>query len=67
MLGLEPVGDHLVVDPKLPSGIGMLAVLDVPGRWGRVDAFARGTIDFNARSGLHPELGAPEQASARRR
>jgi glycogen debranching enzyme len=66
MLGLEPVGDHLVVDPQLPSGIGMLAVLEIPGRWGRVDAFARGKIDFNTRSGLRPELGAPEQAAARR-
>jgi glycogen debranching enzyme len=43
MLGLEPLGDHLVVDPALPSGIGVLALLDVPGRWGRIDAFARGT------------------------
>src|SRR5262249_17127346 len=42
MLGLEPVGDRLVVDPALPSGIGALALLDIPGRWGRVDAFARG-------------------------
>jgi glycogen debranching enzyme len=42
MLGLEPVGDHLVVDPALPGAIGLLALLDVPGRWGRVDAFARG-------------------------
>jgi glycogen debranching enzyme len=42
MLGLEPVGDHLVVDPALPEGIGLLALLDIPGRWGKVDAFARG-------------------------
>jgi glycogen debranching enzyme len=47
MLGLEPIGDHLVVDPVLPSGIGVLALLDVPGRWGRVDAFARGEIELN--------------------
>jgi glycogen debranching enzyme len=45
MLGLEPVGDHLVVDPALPSTIGHLEVLDIPGRWGRVDAFARGRVD----------------------
>jgi glycogen debranching enzyme len=44
MLGLEPVGDHLVVDPALPSSIGLLALLDIPGRWGRVDAFARGGL-----------------------
>jgi glycogen debranching enzyme len=42
MLGLEPVGDHLVVDPALPEGIGVVALLDIPGRWGKVDAFARG-------------------------
>jgi glycogen debranching enzyme len=45
MLGLEPVGDHLLVDPALPSTIGHLALLDIPGRWGRVDAFARGRVD----------------------
>jgi glycogen debranching enzyme len=42
MLGLEPVGDNLIVDPALPASIGLLALLDIPGRWGRVDAFARG-------------------------
>ena len=42
MLGLEPVGDNLIVDPALPQSIGLLALLDIPGRWGRVDAFARG-------------------------
>jgi glycogen debranching enzyme len=45
MLGLEPVGKHLLVDPALPSTIGHLEVLDIPGRWGRVDAFARGRVD----------------------
>jgi glycogen debranching enzyme len=45
MLGLEPVGEHLLVDPSLPSTIGHLEVLDIPGRWGRVDAFARGRVD----------------------
>jgi glycogen debranching enzyme len=41
MLGLEPTGDHLIVDPQLPEGIGEIELLDIPGRWGRVDAFAR--------------------------
>jgi glycogen debranching enzyme len=67
MLGLEPVGDHLVVDPELPSGIGALAVLEIPGRWGRVDAFARGEIELDRRSELQPRLGAPKQGAARRR
>jgi glycogen debranching enzyme len=45
MLGLEPHGDHLVVEPALPAEIGHLELLDIPGRWGRVDAFARGRIE----------------------
>jgi glycogen debranching enzyme len=44
MLGLEPLGDHLVVDPALPSEIGRLELLDIPGRWGRIDAFGRGRV-----------------------
>jgi glycogen debranching enzyme len=59
MLGLEPVGDQLVVDPSLPSGLGLLAVLDIPGRWGRVDAFARGKVDLGRSQELDPQLGAP--------
>ena len=46
MLGLEPHGDHLVVDPALPSSIGRIELLDIPGRWGRVDAFGRGRVDL---------------------
>ncbi len=45
MLGLEPLGDHLVVDPALPRGIGRIELLDIPGRWGRIDAFGRGRVD----------------------
>jgi glycogen debranching enzyme len=45
MLGLEPIGEHLVVDPALPVGIGRLELLDIPGRWGRVDAFGRGRVE----------------------
>lgn len=41
MLGLEPVGDNLIVDPVLPHAIGRVELLDVPGRWGRIDAFGR--------------------------
>jgi glycogen debranching enzyme len=44
MLGLEPIGDHLVVDPALPDAVGHLELLDIPGRWGRIDAFGRGRI-----------------------
>jgi len=45
MLGLEPHGEHLVVDPALPRGIGHLELLDIPGRWGRIDAFGRGRVE----------------------
>jgi len=42
LLGLEPHGEHLVVDPALPERMGRIEVLDIPGRWGLVDAFGRG-------------------------
>jgi glycogen debranching enzyme len=42
MLGLQPVGDNLIIDPAVPSEIGHIALLDIPGRWGRIDAFGRG-------------------------
>ena len=54
MLGLEPVGDLLVVDPALPVGIGHVALLDIPGRWGRVDAFGRGRESSNEKQPLRP-------------
>jgi glycogen debranching enzyme len=50
MLGLEPIGEHLVVDPVLPDGIGWVELLDIPGRWGRLDAFARGRADVDRRT-----------------
>jgi len=54
MLGLEPVGDLLVVEPALPVGIGHVALLDIPGRWGRVDAFGRGRESPNEKQPLRP-------------
>jgi glycogen debranching enzyme len=47
MLGLEPQGEYLVVDAALPSAIGHLELLDIPGRWGRIDAFGRGRVDID--------------------
>ncbi|SCG57088.1 Glycogen debranching enzyme (alpha-1,6-glucosidase) [Micromonospora echinaurantiaca] len=41
LLGLDPLEEHLIVAPKLPVGIERLALLDIPGRWGRTDAFGR--------------------------
>ncbi|WFE31774.1 glycogen debranching N-terminal domain-containing protein [Micromonospora sp. WMMD975] len=51
MLGLEPHEGHLAVDPRLPVGMGRIEVLDIPGRWGRVDAFARGRLDLHNLAG----------------
>jgi glycogen debranching enzyme len=51
MLGLEPQGEHLMVDPALPSAIGHLELLDIPGRWGRIDAFGRGRVDVEKKKG----------------
>jgi len=46
LLGLEPVGDRLLVDPALPRSLGRLELLDIPGRWGSVDAFGRGRLEM---------------------
>jgi glycogen debranching enzyme len=76
MLGLEPLGDHLVVDPALPASIGHLELLDIPGRWGRLDAFGRGRVHVHAdgrpgsvkaagrRNGAHSDPGASPSRSA---
>jgi glycogen debranching enzyme len=45
MLGLEPIADNLIVDPALPRDIGRIELLDIPGRWGRIDAFGRGRVE----------------------
>jgi glycogen debranching enzyme len=49
MLGLEAMGDHLVSDPALPEQLGHLELLDIPGRWGQIDAFARGRVNVEKR------------------
>ena len=50
-LGLEPQGDNLVVDPALPKWLGNLELLDLPGRWKRIDAFGRGRINTDKLTG----------------
>jgi len=35
------------------SGIVRLELLDIPGRWGRVDAFARGRVDTSPPDPYH--------------
>jgi glycogen debranching enzyme len=69
MLGLEPIGDHLVVDPALPVGIGRMELLDIPGRWGRVDAFGRGRVEVAKQERLRQQLGMASETrpAARRR
>ena len=57
MLGLDPFGEHLIVDPALPVGIGRIELLDIPGRWGRMDAFGRGRVEVDRGTRLDPELG----------
>ena len=56
MLGLEPSGDNLVVNPALPGGITHIELLDIPGRWGRADAFARERTGAERQQALHPQL-----------
>ena len=42
MLGLNTSGEFLITDPAVPEDIEYVTLLDIPGRWGRVDAFGRG-------------------------
>ncbi len=49
-LGLEPDGEHLIVDPALPLSFGHLEILDVPGRWKRIDVCGRGHIDTDRKT-----------------
>ncbi len=65
MLGLEPVGDHLVIDPALPQGIGHLELLDIPGRWGHIDAFGRGMVDIARVGRGRKQLGVLPQSEVK--
>jgi glycogen debranching enzyme len=65
LLGLEPLGDHLVIDPALPAGIGRLEVHDIPGRWGKIDAFGRGAV--NNGGGSRRQLGLAEDLMPKRK
>ncbi|SCL44159.1 Glycogen debranching enzyme (alpha-1,6-glucosidase) [Micromonospora citrea] len=60
MLGLRPVGEDLVIRPALPANLDSVALLDIPGRWGRLDAYGRGPAAAGGR-GHQP---APQQISA---
>jgi glycogen debranching enzyme len=45
LLGLDPAGEHLLVDPAVPRPIERLELLDIPGRWGHADAFGRARFE----------------------
>jgi glycogen debranching enzyme len=47
MLGLESDGKHLIIEPAVPEGIDRLELLDIPGVWGRLDAFGRARTKMN--------------------
>ena len=66
VLGLEPMGDHLIVDPALPDTIGHLELLDIPGRWGRIDAFGRGRIALDGHDAKAHDEGGPHGGFADR-
>jgi glycogen debranching enzyme len=59
MLGLQPVGDGLLVDPALPNTLDHLHLLDLPGPWGRIDAYGRGKLTVDTTHGM------PASASSR--
>ncbi|RZU75288.1 glycogen debranching enzyme [Micromonospora kangleipakensis] len=42
LLGLEPAGEHLVMAPRVPARFGRVELLDIPGRWGRIDVIGSG-------------------------
>ncbi|MEU5725325.1 glycogen debranching N-terminal domain-containing protein [Micromonospora sp. NPDC047738] len=42
LLGLEPSGEHLLMSPSVPPRFGRVELLDVPGRWGRIDVIGIG-------------------------
>jgi glycogen debranching enzyme len=51
LLGLEPIGNQLLVDPGVPRSIKRLELFEIPGRWGQVDALGRGHLDVASASG----------------
>jgi glycogen debranching enzyme len=68
MLGLEPSGEHLIVDPALPVGIGRIELLDIPGRWGHVDAFGRGRVELgSSKRRFGAELGTQPRSEPARK
>jgi glycogen debranching enzyme len=44
LLGLESDGRHLIIDAAIPESIDRIELLDIPGVWGRIDAFGRARL-----------------------
>jgi hypothetical protein len=57
LLGLEPIDGRLLADPAIPESITRIELTGLPGRWGRSDAFGRGTIKIPDWYEKHPDLG----------
>ena len=66
ILGLEPVNGRLLVDPKLPIGVGWLEITDISGGWGRADAYGRGTIEVDIEPLETTVLGTSRAPAAER-
>jgi hypothetical protein len=47
ILGLEAMEGRLFVEPHMPAVAGWVELLDIPGAWGRADAYARGLLDVD--------------------
>jgi glycogen debranching enzyme len=45
ILGMQPVGNALLVAPSIPTDIERIELTGIPGRWGLADAFGRGTLE----------------------
>jgi glycogen debranching enzyme len=56
LLGLEPTGGRLLVDPALPTQLGWLQLLDIPGVWGHADAFGRGRVEVVPSPRARPDV-----------
>jgi glycogen debranching enzyme len=58
LLGMDPIGNNLLVVPAIPQSIERIEILGLQGRWGSADAFGRGTISLEATPARQPELAA---------
>jgi glycogen debranching enzyme len=46
LLGLDPIGGRLLVDPAMPESIANVELTGIPGPWDRADAFGRGRLQI---------------------